>query len=309
MNGDDPLRSWNEGSAKQAILDFLAAVTDESGPEFVPVDERIAVFDDDGTLWPEQPVPAQLAFALDRVRELAPSHPEWAQRQPFKAALEGDRAATAARGERAIAEMVAATHAGNTREEFASIVERWIGSAVHPRFERPYPEVVYQPMLEVLRLLRAHRFRTFMVCGGGVDFVRPWVERALGIPPEQVIGSRAKLRYEVRSGKPIVTRLPDVDRGDDRAGRPLGVAQAIGRRPIAAFGNSDRDLEMLEWATGARGRRLGVIVHHTDAAREWAYDRDVSFNPLARGLDEAPARGWIVADMQRDWSVVFGFQH
>jgi len=308
MISGDALPSWNDGATKRAILEFVARVSDDGGPDFVPVEERIAVFDNDGTLWPEQPMPTQLVFALDRVKQLAPSHPDWKGRQPFKSVLEGDLRARAAGGERGIAEILAATHAGNTSEEFTAIVERWIDSVRHPRYERPYPEVVYQPMLEVLRLMRANRFRTFIVSGGGVEFMRPWAERAYGIPPEQVIGSRARLRYEVRSGKPVLTRQPEVELVDNKAGKPVGIAQVIGRRPIAAFGNSDGDFEMLEWTTAAKGRRLGVIVHHTDAVREWAYDRDYGFAPLARGLLEAPERGWTVVDMKRDWKLVFGFQ-
>src|SRR6185295_17729552 len=269
----DPLLSWNEGAAKKSIVDFVSRVTQEGGPDFVPPAERIATFDNDGTLWSEQPIYFQVAFALDRVKALAPQHPEWKQKQPFKAVLEGDMKAVAASGERGLLEIMAATHVGNTTEEFAAIVTDWIATAKHPKFNRPYTEMVYQPMLELLGYLRASGFKTFIVSGGGVEFMRPWVERVYGIPPEQVVGSRAKVKYEVRAGVPVLLRLPEVDHVDDKAGKPVGIHQVIGRRPIAAFGNSDGDFEMLEWATSGAGPRFGMIVHHTDAEREWAYDR------------------------------------
>jgi phosphoglycolate phosphatase-like HAD superfamily hydrolase len=307
QSGADRLASWNDGAAKKAITDFVARVTQEGGPDFVPVAARIATFDNDGTLWAEQPMYVQLAFALDRVKALAPQHPEWRQKPPFKAVLAGDAAALAASGERGLLEIMAATHAGNTTEEFETIVREWIERARHPKTRRPYTDMVYQPMLEVLSFLRASGFKTFIVSGGGVEFMRPWVERVYGIPPEQVIGSRAKVKYEVRSGVPVLLRLADVDFNDDRAGKPVGIHQVIGRRPIAAFGNSDGDFEMLEWTTTAKGPRLGVIVHHTDGEREWAYDRTSHIGRLARGLDEAALRGWIVVDMKRDWKAVFPF--
>jgi phosphoglycolate phosphatase-like HAD superfamily hydrolase len=301
----DPLLSWNDGSAKEAIVSFVTRVAQEGGPDFVPVAERIATFDNDGTLWAEQPIYVQVAFALARVKALAPQHPEWKQKQPFKGVLEGDMKAVSASGERGLLELMAATHAGNTTDEFASIVSDWINTARHPSLNRPYTEVVYKPMLEVLAYLRSRQFKTFIVSGGGVEFMRPWVERVYGIPPEQVIGSRAKVQYQIRNGVPVLLRLAAVDLIDDKAGKPVGIHQQIGRRPIAAFGNSDGDFEMLEWTTSGPGPRFGLIVHHTDAEREWAYDRSSHVGQLARALDEAPKRGWIIADMKRDWKVIY----
>ena len=304
----DPLPSWNDGAAKAAIVDFVGRVTRDGGPEFVAPGERIATFDNDGTLWGEQPVYVQFAFALDRVKALAPKHPEWTQKQPFKGVLEGDAKAVAASGEHGLLEIMAATHAGNTTEEFSRIVADWIDTARHPKSNRKYTEMVYQPMLELLAYLRANGFKTFIVSGGGVEFMRPWVERVYGIPPEQVVGSRAKVKYELRDGTPVLMRLAEVDLVDDKAGKPVGIHQVIGRRPIAAFGNSDGDFEMLEWTTARPGPHFGLIVHHTDAEREWAYDRSSHIGPLARGLDEAPKRGWIVADMKQDWKVIHPFE-
>ena len=304
----DPLPSWNDGASKKAITDFVSRVTKEGGPDFVPAAERIATFDNDGTLWSEQPIYFQLAFALDRVKALAPQHPEWKTTQPFKGVLEGDMKAVAASGERGLMEIIAATHAGNTTEEFEQIVTDWITTARHPKTKRLYTEMVFQPMLELLAYLRANGFKTFIVSGGGVEFMRPWAERVYGIPPEQVVGSRAKVKYKVRNGTPVLVRLAEVDHVDDKAGKPVGIHQVIGRRPLAAFGNSDGDFEMLEWVTSAKGPRFGLIVHHTDGEREWAYDRTSHIGQLARGLDEAPKRGWIVVDMKQDWKVIYPFQ-
>jgi phosphoglycolate phosphatase-like HAD superfamily hydrolase len=304
----DPLPSWNESAAKKAIVDFVTRVTQEGGPDFVPVAERIATFDNDGTLWAEQPVYVQLAFALDRVKALASQHPEWKQQQPFKGVLEGDVKAVAATGEKGLLQIVAATHANTTTDEFESMVRNWIGTARHPATKRLYTEMVYQPMLEVLAYLRTRGFKTFIVSGGGVEFMRPWTERVYGVPPEQVIGSRAKVKYERREGRPVLLRLAEVDLVDDHAGKPVGIHQAIGRRPIASFGNSDGDFEMLEWTTSGSGPRFGLIVHHTDAQREWAYDRESRIGTLSRGLDEAPKRGWTLVDMLRDWKVIYPFQ-
>jgi phosphoserine phosphatase len=301
----DPLPSWSDGPSKKAITGFVLRVTQQGAPDFVQPSERVAVFDNDGTLWSEQPVYTQVAFALDRVRALAPMHPEWKEAQPFKAVLEGDMKALAASGERGLLEVLAATHFGNTTEEFEQAVTAWIVAARHPSTGRLYSEMVYQPMLELLAYLRANGFKTFIVSGGGVEFIRPWAERVYGIPPEQVIGSRAKVRYEVRNGTPVLSRLAEVDLVDDKAGKPVGIHQVIGRRPIAAFGNSDGDFEMLEWATSAPGPRLGVIVHHTDGEREWAYDRASHVGQLVRGLDEAGKRGWVVVDMKREWRRIY----
>jgi phosphoserine phosphatase len=308
LSSSDPLPSWNEGSSKQAIRDFVGRVTREGSPDFVPAAQRIATFDNDGTLWSEQPLYFQLAFALDRVKALAPKHPEWKTQQPFKGVLEGDAKAVAASGERGMMELIAATHAGMTSDDFEAIVRDWIATARHPKTNRPYTELVYQPMLELLAYLRANGFKTFIVSGGGAEFMRAWVERVYGIPPEQVVGSRGKLKYEIRDGAPVLLRLAEIDHVDDKAGKPVGIQQIIGRRPIAAFGNSDGDFEMLEWTRSAPGPRFGLIVHHTDANREWAYDRASHIGQLARGLDEAAKRGWIVVDMKQEWKVIYPFE-
>ena len=304
-SASDALQSWNDGASRKAIVDFVERVTREGGSDFVPPAERIATFDNDGTLWSEQPIYNQVAFALDRVKALALQHPEWKQKQPFKGVLEGDMKAVAASGERGLLELMAATHVGNTTQEFETIVKEWIAAARHPKFNRPYTELIYQPMLELLAYLRANGFKTFIVSGGGVEFMRPWVERVYGIPAEQVIGSRARVKYEVRNGVPVLLRLAEIDFVDDKAGKPVGIHQVIGRRPIAAFGNSDGDFEMLEWTTSAPGARFGLIVHHTDPEREWAYDRTSHVGRLERALDEAPKRGWILVDMKQDWKVVY----
>ncbi len=308
QSGSNVLPSWNPGPARDAIVAFVERVTKESGADYVPAKDRIATFDNDGTLWSEQPIYFQLAFALDRVKTLAPAHPDWKERQPFKGVLEGDMKAVAASGERGMLELVAATHVGNTTAEFDAIVREWIATARHPKFDRPYTDLVFQPMLELLDYLRANGFKTYIVSGGGVEFMRPWVEKTYGIPPEQVVGSRAKVRYELRGTEPVLVRLPEVDFIDDKAGKPVGIHHVIGRRPLAAFGNSDGDFEMLEWTTTAPGARFGLIVHHTDGEREWAYDRGSHIGTLARGLDEAPKRGWVVVDMKRDWKVIYPFQ-
>jgi len=302
---DPVLPSWNDGAARTAILSFVDRVTRAGGRGFVPPPARIAVFDNDGTLWSEQPMYAQLAFVIDRVRAAAPSHPDWAARQPFKAAIEGDLGTLAASGERGLLELVMATHAGSTTEEFERIVTDWIAGARHPKTGRPYTEMVYQPMLELLAFLRANGFKTFVVSGGGIEFMRPWAERVYGIPPEQVIGSSIRTKYEVRDNAPVLLRMPDMDFIDDKDGKPVGIHRHIGRRPIAAFGNSDGDFQMLEWTTTGEGSRLAMLVHHDDGEREVAYDRHSPFGRLARGLDEAASRGWVVASITRDWRTVF----
>jgi uncharacterized lipoprotein YbaY/phosphoserine phosphatase len=304
----DPLPSWNEGEAKRSIVDFVQRVTAAVGADFVPVTERIAVFDNDGTLWSEKPMYVQLAFALDRVKALAPEHPEWQDQQPFKAALEGDLKTVAAGGEHALLELVMATHAGMTTEAFAQVVTDWLATAKHPRLNRPYTDLVYQPMLELLAYLRANGFKTFIVSGGGIEFMRPWAEKVYGIPPEQVIGSSIKTRFEVRDGAPVLVRLPEINFIDDKAGKPIGIQMHIGRRPIAAFGNSDGDLQMLQWTTIGPGSRFGLIVHHTDADREYAYDRQSSIGRLDQALDEAKRQGWTIVDMKQDWKQVFPYQ-
>jgi phosphoserine phosphatase len=301
----DPLPSWQDTAAKANIVAFVKAVTEPGGKDFVPPADRIAVFDNDGTLWSEQPMYFQLAFALDRVKALAPQHPEWKNQQPFKAVLEGNMKALAETGERGLLELVMATHAGNTSEEFARIVRDWVSTARHPKFNRPYTDLVFQPMLELLAYLRANGFKTYIVSGGGIEFLRVVAEELYGVPPEQVIGSSVKTKYEVRDGKPVIVRLPEIDFIDDKAGKPVGIHQFIGKRPIAAFGNSDGDFQMLEWTTSAPGARLGLIVHHDDAEREYAYDRKSPFGKLDHGLDEGPKRGWTLVSMKNDWKKVY----
>jgi hypothetical protein len=305
----DPLPSWSEGTAKQAIVRFVSEATREGGPSFVAPAERIAVFDNDGTLWAEQPIYFQAAFAFDRAKELAPQHPEWKQTEPFKSLLAGDPKAALAGGERAIGEIVMATHAGITTDEFSATVRDWLARARHPRFGRPYTELVYQPMLELLTHLRANGFKTYIVSGGGVEFMRVWTEPVYGIPPEQVVGSTIATEFRLGpDGVPRLFRLPNIDFVDDKAGKPVGIQKFIGRRPVLAFGNSDGDQQMLEWTAAGSGARFLGIVHHTDAEREWAYDRKSPVGHLDRALDEANSRGWTVVDMKRDWKRVFAFE-
>jgi hypothetical protein len=301
----EPLPSWNEGQPKRAIVDFVQRVTTTDGADFVPVPERIAVFDNDGTLWAEKPMYVQLAFVLDRVKAMAPTHPQWKDQQPFKAALEGDLKNVVAGGEHALLELVMATHAGMTTDAFAQVVTDWLATAKHPRFNRPYTELVYQPMLELLAYLRANGFKTYIVSGGGIEFMRPWTEKVYGIPPEQVVGSSIKTRFELRDGTPVLVRLPEINFIDDKAGKPVGIHMHIGRPPIAAFGNSDGDLQMIQWTTAEPGARFGLIVHHTDAEREYAYDRQSSVGRLDKALDEAGRQGWTVVDMKQDWKRIF----
>jgi phosphoglycolate phosphatase-like HAD superfamily hydrolase len=304
----DPLPSWNEGNAKKSVVDFVAKVTKEGSPDFVPAAERIAVFDNDGTLWAEQPIYIQLAFAFDRVRALAPKHPEWKDREPFASLLKNDLKGAVAGGEKAIAQIIAATHAGMTTEEFETIVKDWLATAKHPTLSRPYPDCVYQPMLEVLAYLRANGFKTYIVSGGGVEFMRVCSEKVYGIPPEQVVGSSGKTKFELRDGKPVIVKLPELDFIDDGPGKPVGMQKFIGRRPILAFGNSDGDLQMLQWTTSGKGPRFGLIVHHTDAQRDWAYDRESHIGKLDKALDEAPKAGWVVMDMKKEWKRIYPFQ-
>ncbi|MDB5351334.1 MAG: hypothetical protein JWN86_2581 [Planctomycetota bacterium] len=304
----DPMPSWNEGAAKKAIVEFVESVTRVGGPGFVAAADRVATFDNDGTLWAEQPAYFQLAFAADRMRKISDMHPEWRERPIFKAAIAGDLGPALEGTIRDRLELVGASHAGLTSEAYTAMVKDWLATARHPRFDRPYTELVYQPMLELLAYLRANGFKTYIVSGGGAEFMRAWAERVYGIPPEQVVGSTIKVKYEERDGQPVLIRLAEVELIDDRAGKAEGIHRAIGKRPIAAFGNSDGDYEMLRWTTAGRGSRLGLIVHHTDAAREWAYDRKSRVGRLDRALDEATRRGWILADMKDDWNVIFPFQ-
>jgi len=309
----DPLPSWNDGPAKQAILSFVQATTDESSPDFVPPSERIATFDNDGTLWVEHPLYTQLAFALDRVKALAAEHPEWKDQQPLKAVLDGDLKALAAAGEKGLLELVMASHAGMSTAEFEAIVTDWLAKARDPRFKRPYTELTYAPMVELLRYLRANGFKTYIVSGGGIEFMRPMTEAVYGIPPEQVVGSSIKTKYEMQDGKPVLMRLPEVDFIDDKTGKPVGINQFIGRRPVAAFGNSAGDQQMLEWTGAGSGKRLMMLVFHDDAEREYAYGpanglSDTPFGTFPQSLmEEADKKGWIIISMKKDWARVFAF--
>ncbi|GMG85120.1 HAD family hydrolase [Paralimibaculum aggregatum] len=302
---DDPLPSWNDGPAKAAVLAFVQAVTTEGTSNFAPVEKRIAVFDNDGTLWAEKPVYVQLLFAVDRVKALAPKHPEWKTNEPFASILKGDLKGALAGGKHAVAEIVAASHAGITTEEFTAVVRDWIATARHPETGRLYTEMVYQPMLELLDHLRANDFETFIVSGGGVDFMRVFAESVYGIPPHQVMGSSMKVKFETVDGLPALVKQPELNFVDDGPGKPVGIQMQIGRKPIAAFGNSDGDLEMLQYTCLPPGPDFCLYVHHTDAEREWAYDRDSAVGKLDKGLDAAAANGWTVVDMAKDWSVVF----
>ena len=306
--GAEVLASWNEGEAKQSIVRFVESVTKEGSADFVPVPERIAVFDNDGTLWGEQPMYFQLLFALDRVKALAPQHPEWNTQEPFASLLKGDVKAALAGGEHAILEIVMAAHSGMTTDEFEQIVRDWFASAKHPKTGKPYTEMIYQPMLELLDYLRANGFKTFIASGGGIEFVRVFSEQVYGIPPEQVIGSSGKMKFEMKGDQMVLNKLPEVDFIDDKAGKPVAIQKHIGRRPIAAFGNSDGDLQMLQWTCAGPGPRFCLYVHHTDAEREWAYDRQSSIGRLDKGLDAAADSGWTVVDMKKDWNRVFAFE-
>ena len=305
----DPLPSWNDGQAKQSILKFVNKVTTAGSQDFVSPPERIATFDNDGTLWSEQPMYFQLIFALDRVRALAPQHPEWQTQEPFASLLKGDLKGVMAGGEKALLEIVMATHAGMTTEEFEKTVKDWLATARHPKTGKLYTEMVYQPMLELLTYLRANGFKTFIVSGGGIEFMRPWTEKVYGVPPEQVVGSSIKTKWEVRSGKPALVRLPEVNFIDDKTGKPVGINSHIGRRPIAAFGNSDGDQQMLEWTQAGNGARLMMLVHHDDARREWAYGPESKIGTFSDALmAEANQQGWTVVSMKNDWKKVFAFE-
>jgi len=301
----DPLPSWNNTASKQAIIAFVEKVTKEGSPDFVSVPERIATFDNDGTLWAEQPRYFQALFLMERVKALAPQHPEWNTNEPFSSVLNGDMKAVAAAGAKGAMELMAATHAGMTTDEFAKIVAHWISTARHPKTGKLYTQMVYQPMLELLAYLRANGFKTFIVSGGGIEFIRPWAERVYGIPPEQVVGSSGKMKFELHDGTPVILKLAEVDQIDDGEGKPLGIQLHIGRRPIAAFGNSDGDLQMLQWTTGGSGARFALLVHHDDAEREWAYDRESHIGKLDKAWDEAKAKGWTFVSMKDDWKTIF----
>ena len=304
----DPLPSWNDTGPKKAIIQFVEAVTKQGSPDFVPVPERIATFDNDGTLWAEQPIYTQVFFIVDRIKDLASQHPEWQTQEPFASVLKGDPRGVTAGGEAGVAALLTATHSGMTTDEYSRTVSEWIATAKHPKTAQPFTSMVYQPMLELLDYLRANGFKTFIVSGGGIEFMRPWAEKVYGIPPEQVIGTSGDLKLDMKDGKLVLLKLPSVAHNDDKEGKPIGIQRHIGRRPIAAFGNSDGDLQMLQWTCYSPGLRLCLYVHHTDAGREWAYDRGSHIGALDKGLDEAKLRGWIVVDMKDDWKRVFAFQ-
>ena len=301
----DPLPSWNVGKSKQAIIQFVEDVTKEGGPHYVPPESRIATFDNDGTLWVEYPMYTQVLFAFERVKELAPQHPEWKTKQPFKALLEGDMKTVGASGMKGLMEIVLATHSGMTATEFAQEAGDWLRDTQHPKFKRPYVEAIYQPQLELLDYLRANGFKTFIVSGGGIAFMRPVTQEAYGIPPEQVVGSSVVSEFKIKDGKPVLVRMPKIDFINDKAGKPVGIYEHIGGRPILAFGNSDSDMQMIEYTMGGEGRRLGLFVHHTDAEREFAYDRKSHVGTLDKALDQAAANGWVIVDMKKDWKAVF----
>jgi phosphoserine phosphatase len=303
--GADPLPSWNDGAAKTAVQEFVAAVTEKGGRDYVEPAERIAVFDNDGTLWVEYPMYTQILFAFERVKELAPQHPEWKTTQPFKALLAGDMKTVGASGMKGLMEIIMATHSGMTADEFDKEVTDWLATARQKKFKRPYTELIYQPQLELLAYLRANGFKTFIVSGGGIAFMRTFSEKAYGIPPEQVVGSSAVAEFQDKDGKPALVRQPKLNFLNDKAGKPVGIYQHIGRRPILAFGNSDSDMQMIEYTMAGQGRRLGLFVHHTDADREYAYDRKSHVGTLDKALDRADAEGWIIVDMKKDWNKVF----
>jgi phosphoglycolate phosphatase-like HAD superfamily hydrolase len=305
QGGDDPLPSWNDSAPKRSIIAFVEQVTKEGSPDFVPPNERIATFDNDGTLWAEQPMYFQFLFAMDRIKALAPQHQEWKTKEPFKSVLAGDLKGLLATGEKGFLQIIARTHAGMTTAEFEQIVRDWFKTARHPRFNRPYNQLVYQPMLELLAYLRANGFKTFVVSGGGVEFMRVFASEAYGIPPDQIVGSMGKLKYEMQNGKPVMIKLPEVLFIDDKQGKPEGIQNFIGQRPIFAFGNSDGDQQMLEWTAAGSGARFMALVHHDDAEREWAYDRKSRIGTLDKAWDEAVAKGWTVLSMKDDWKTIF----
>jgi hypothetical protein len=304
----DPLPSWNEGATKQAILDYVTSVTTEGSANFIPVSERIATFDNDGNLWSEQPAYFQLFFAMDRIKALAPEHPEWKTTQPYQSVLENDMKTLMSYGEHGLIQIVMATHAGNTVGEFEQIVKDWLATAKHPRFDRPYTDLIYQPMLELINYMKANDFKTFIVSGGGIEFMRPWTESVYGIPKDQVIGSSIKTKYDYNDGNPVIRRLPELNFIDDKEGKPEGINQYIGKKPVFASGNSDGDLQMLRWTDSNTYNSFQLYLHHTDAGREWAYDRESSIGRLDKGLDEANEKAWTVIDMKNDWKVVYPFE-
>ena len=304
----DPLASWNEGETKTSIINFVEEVTNPESKNFIPVPERIAVFDNDGNLWAEKPIYFQFFFAMDRVKELSGLHPEWKSTQPFKAVLENDLDELKKYGIHGLLEIIISTHAGNTTEEFEDIVKKWFSSSKHPRFNRPYTDLVYQPMLELLSYLQTNNFKVFIVSGGGIEFMRPWVEEVYNIPRDQVVGSSIKTEFAFVGGRPVIKRLAEIDFIDDKEGKPIGINKHIGRKPIFCSGNSDGDLAMMQWTASGDGKRFMLYLHHTDSSREWAYDRNSSVGRLDKGLDEANSNGWTIIDMKKDWKVIFPFE-
>ncbi len=303
----DPLPSWNDGQSKQSIINFITNSTKEGSADFVPVADRIACFDNDGTLWSEQPLYFQMLFALDQVKAMAPQHPEWKNKQPFKALLEGDMKTALPGGEKSLMQIIAVTHSGMTTDAFEKTVTDWIATATHPKTGKHYNEMIFQPMVELLDYLRANGYKTFIVSGGGVDFMRPWVEKAYGIPPDQVVGSSGQLKYDTLGGKPVLIKLPGINFVDDKEGKPVGIHQFIGKRPVFTAGNSDGDYDMLQYICTSSGPHFGMIVHHTDADREYAYDRESHIGTLIKGLDDASKYGWLIVDMKRDWKKIYPF--
>lgn len=308
VHAQTPLPSWNDGPSRQAIVAFVEAVTKDGGADYVAPSDRIAVFDNDGTLWSEQPLYFQLIFALDQVKVMAPKHPEWAQEQPFKAAVEGDRQALAAAGTEGLLKIVGVTHTNMTTQAFSDEVKQWVKTARHPRFKQPYTSLIYAPMRELLDYLRGNGFKTYIVSGGEVEFMRAWAQDVYGIPPEQVIGTTFVTEFQMQDGKPVLMRTPKLDYNDDGPGKPVSINKFIGRQPIFAFGNSDGDLQMLQWTMAGPGKRFAGLVHHTDAKREWAYDRESKIGKLDKALDEATSKGWVVVDMAREWKRVYAFE-
>jgi phosphoserine phosphatase len=302
---DAVLPSWNESKTREQLMTFVATVTDSNDVNYVAPEDRIAVFDNDGTLWSEQPLYFEFLFAVDQIKALAAQHPDWKTKQPFKAVLEHDMEALKASGASGLAQIMMASHVGNTTEEFASTVRSWIDTAKHPTKGKKYTELTYQPMKELIRYLQQQGFRVYIVSGGGIEFMRPWTAAVYNIQPENVVGSSVKTKFEFRGDTGVLMRLPEVDLVDDGPGKPVGIGRYIGKRPIAAFGNSDGDLQMLQYVTSGNGLRFGLIVHHTDSAREWAYDRQSLVGKLDKALDEATKRGWTVVDMKNDWSTIY----
>lgn len=305
----DPLPSWNNGTVKSAIIEYVDDVTNEEGENFIAVPDRIATFDNDGTLWSEQPIYFQFFFAIDRIKAMAPAHPEWKSKQPFKALLENDMSALMKQGEKGIVQIMMTTHVGMTTSEFETLVTDWIASARHPTKKKLYAELVYQPMLELIRYLEENDFKVFIVSGGGIEFMRPWVERVYDIPRDQVVGSSVKVKYEYNNGNPVLKRLPEIDLIDDKDGKPVGIHRYIGRKPVFSAGNSDGDLQMMRWSDANPLKNFQLYVHHTDSTREWAYDRKSHVGTFNEALDEANQKGWFLADMATDWKVIYPFEN